>query len=256
MRIWKQAVVASAVAASFAVTANGQSVSTFDPQSGIRSGTAVMMGDPDTRIFETMRSAERNGLRGAETKPINAAELARARASGEIGTNEATPGTPQEIVRLQTDSGNSRPQMVTVQPQAATAPTSLPPAQASGPAIGTSRPSGAIVRLNDSQPAGRPQLTEARRAAEHASYEANKRRRASEASPSITGTEQARARINTQARASEMDAASQASASDLARSGIVARERVITPDHERTAIRADGSINDERSARDILSRLR
>ena len=109
------------------------------------------------------------------------------------------------------------------------------------------------------------------RANEHARYEANKRR------GSITASEQARARINEQARAgvdapaglsvqSRTDTApprAEIGSSELARSGITASERAAAAFNEQNARaidRAAASENagpsDDRRARDILSGLR
>ena len=257
MRRLKHFAIASAVAASFATTAHGQAMSTLDPQTGIRSGTAVITED-DTRVFEAIRSTERNEIRATETRPINAAELARARAAGEIKTNEDNPAGVRELTQLHAGANNGQPQVVDAKPQL----NARIAAEAAGSGTAKNRPGGAIVYLADPKPAGRLQLSEAARASEHARYEANKRR------GSIAATEQARARINEQARAGEMHTGSSSQSgpelrsSDLSRSGFIARERAISPSTEavarandRAAPPADG-ISDERAARDILSRLR
>ncbi len=272
MRRLKQLAIASAVAATFAATAHGQSISTFDPQTGIRSGTAaISSNNGDARVFEAIRSAEQDRKRATEPTAINTAELARARATGEIKTMEGNMGRAREVVQLQTGPSNAQPQVVNAQSQSKAREDLRPAMQANGSTADKGRPTGAIVYLADPKPAGRPQITEAMRATEHARYEANKRR------GSITASEQARARINEQARAgvdapaglsvqSRTDTApprAEIGSSELARSGITASERAAAAFNEqnaraidRAAASENAGASDDRRARDILSGLR
>jgi hypothetical protein len=193
----KQLAIASAVAATFAATAHGQSTSTFDPQTGIRSGTAVFSGNKDdARVFEAREEAAR------------------------LQTRAVTD-----------DKG---------------------------------RPTGAVMYLADSNDRanGRVHVTEAQRAAEHARYEANKRR------VSITASEQARARIQArpglEAQAGlSVHSRVEIGSSELARSGITASERATAAFNEQNARAVDraaasqnAGASDDRRARDILSDLR
>ena len=272
MRRLKQLAIASAVAATFAATAHGQSISTFDPQTGIRSGTAVTSGsNGDARVFEAIRSAEQDKKRATEPTAINPAELARARAAGEIKTTEGNTGPAREVVRLQTDASKVQPQMTNAQPQPKGREELRPAAQGNGTAADNGRPTGAIVYLADPKATGRPQMTEAMRANEHARYEANKRR------VSITASEQARARINEQAsagvdaqaglsvqsRTDTVPSRAEIGSSELARSGITASERAAAAFKEqnaraidRAAASENAGASDESRARDILSGLR
>lgn len=270
MRRLKQLAIASAVAATFAATAHGQSISTFDPQTGTRSGAAVISGNKDARVFEAIRSAEQDKKRATEPTAINTAELARARAAGEIKTTESNTGPAREVVQLQMGASNAQPQMVNAQSQSKAREDLRPATQVNGSTADNGGASGAIVYLADPKAAGRPQITEAMRAAEHARYEANKRR------VSITSSEQARARINEQARAGveaqaglsiqprtdTVQSRAEIGWSESARSGIAASERATAALNEQNARAIDraasenAGVIDDRRARDILSDLR
>lgn len=265
MRRLKQLAIASAVAATFAATAHGQSISTFDAQTGIRSGTAVFSGNKDdTRVFDAIRSAEQDRTRATEPTAINTAELARARAAGEIKTTEGNTGSAREVGQLETGASNPQPQMVNALSQSKVREDLRGVTKANGSTPDKSRPTGAIVYLADPKPAGRPQITEAMRAAEHARYETNKRR------VSITASEQARARINEQARPGleaqaglSVQSRAEIGSSELARSGITASERATAALNEqnaraveRAAASQNAGASDDRRVRDILSDLR